>query len=154
VVPIPSKRRRANKARAKPKRKQIRRAASAAKPRLPVYRLKHDMYRKRRGNAKLIDIYCANCGELALIYQNDAPKGMLRRCYIDRIFWPPKYEELQHARRALDISAMPNLVCLKCGTLIGTPMLYAKPGEQRLAYRMVGRSFTSKASTHAISRGK
>ena len=151
MVQIPSRRRRASKARSKYRPRHKKRAAPA-RSKLPVYKLKSDRYRRSRVKAKLIDIYCANCGALALVYQKDAPREALRRCYIDRIFWPPKYEELQHTKRALEISAMPNLVCLKCGTIIGTPMLYEKHGEERLAYSMVRTAYIAKDSTHSIGR--
>ncbi len=124
-------------------------------PELPVYLFKKDKYRRNRGGkTKLIDIYCSACSSLLLVYQKDMPQGALKRCYLDRIFWPEKYSSLQHDASVQVTGDLPNLACGKCSTIVGTQMLYAKHGENRLAYRMIHVRFTKKNSTHGIGEGQ
>ena len=122
---------------------------------LPVYVFKKDLYRRSRGGkTKLIDIYCAACNSLLLVYQKDLPKGALKRCYLDRIFWPEEYASLSGSKEVLETKNMPNLVCGKCGAVIGGPLLYTKHGEHRLAYSLIIGRFVKKQSTHGIGREK
>ena len=119
----------------------------------PVYRLKRDKYRKARGGrARLIDVYCAACDSLVLVYQKDLPRGLLKRCYIDRIFYPDKYAALQKDPKVRGPKDLPALACAGCNALLGTPILYTKHGERRLAYGMLHGRFTKKISTHGIGR--
>lgn len=116
---------------------------------LPVYKFKNDRYRKvRGGKTKLIDIYCSACGTLVLVYQKDLPLGALKRCYLDRIVLPTRYS----SPGVTEPKDMPRLKCEKCRALIGTPMRYAKHGEDRPAYHMLKPRFTKKNSTHAIGK--
>jgi len=103
-----------------------------------MIKLKKDKYRaKRGGSAKLIDVICTNCGSKVLLYQKDGP-GWLKRCYLNRIFWPPKYANLQKDKRIKSIERMPKLVCLKCRKVIGLPM---KHKDGRLAFNLIRGSF-------------
>ena len=88
---------------------------------MPKIKLKKDNYRHSRGgNSKLLNIYCASCGQYLFKYQKDGP-GILKRTYIDRISEPA--------------AALPeNLKCFKCERLLGTKMIYEK--EDRPAYRL------------------
>jgi hypothetical protein len=94
--------------------------------------MKNDKYlRKRGGTAHMIYVICANCGYKVLYYQKDGP-GWLKRCYLNRIFAPEKWEKLQHDSSIKEVKDMPNLLC-DCGKLIGVPM---KHKDDRLAFRM------------------
>lgn len=93
-------------------------------------KLKQDKYRKARGGqSKLLDVCCAKCDERLFSYQKDGP-GLLKRTYLDRICSSEKYENLQY----FALVEIPQLICLKCGAHIGTPIIYKK--ENRLAFRI------------------
>lgn len=48
-------------------------------------KIKKDKYfQKRGGTAKILDIFCQNCGEKLFTYQKDGT-GRLKRCYFNRI---------------------------------------------------------------------
>lgn len=101
-----------------------------------TYKIKNDSYRTARGAAAILEIFCTNCDNLALIYQKDGP-GPLLRCYLDRIAWPESYSQLEKKFENLrDIN------CEHCGAFIATPMIYEK--ENRLAYRMTASAFRQK----------
>ena len=103
-----------------------------------LIKLKNDKYRKKRGGtAKLIDVICKNCNSKVLLYQKDGP-GWLKRCYLDRIFWPIEYSKLQNKKSINSPERMPKLVCLNCGRLIGTP---DKHKDGRLAFTLLKGSF-------------
>ena len=123
------------------------------KDNLPVYYFKKDKYRRARGGkTKLIEIYCASCNTLLLIYQKDLPRGALKRCYLDRMFYPSKYSNLQRDKTIKDTEDMPKLQCESCKVIIGTPMRYTKHGEDRLAYNLIQGRFIKKNSSHGIGR--
>jgi len=104
--------------------------------------MKKDKYLKARGGtAHMIDIGCAKCGALVLYYQKDGP-GWLKRCYLNRIFAPTKWESLQHSTDILEAADLPNLVC-DCGEILGYPM---KHRDGRLAFRLERGKFTRKRS--------
>jgi hypothetical protein len=122
---------------------------------LPIYYFKKDKYlRARGGKTKLIDIYCASCNALLLIYQKDLPRGALKRCYLDRIFYPLRYSSLQQDNRIKGIEDMPKLQCESCKAVIGTPIRYTKHGENRLAYNLIQGKFVKKNSVHGIGKDK
>ncbi len=97
----------------------------------------------RGGTAKLVDVACGACGARVLVYQKDGP-GWLKRCYLDRILDPPEYETLQRRKGIRGPEDLPNLVCLSCGVLIGTPVRHK---DGRLAYRLIRGSFIRKRSS-------
>ncbi len=86
-------------------------------------------FRDREKVAEMWDIKCTGCGNKVLLYQKDG-RGRLHRCYLNRIFDPPFYSELQNDPQ-LTKKEMPPLRCANCDTLIGLPMLHR---EGRLAY--------------------
>lgn len=97
-------------------------------PAYDTFRFKNDRFRKDRGGqAMMLEILCADCGVIVLIYQKDGyPNQGLFRCYWDRIFFPsvlPKKE----------------LCCPSCGQKIGTQMIYQK--EDRTAYGLLEGTF-------------
>ena len=107
---------------------------------LPIYYFKKDIYRKHRGGkAKLLDVHCANCNKLILIYQKDGP-GPLKRCYVDRVFYSKTTKRDG------------KLICSNCGAIIGTPMVYKKHGENRRAYKMKVGKFKISKSINAIGK--
>ena len=89
-----------------------------------------------------------------MVYQKDLPRGVLKRCYLDRMFYPDKYGSLQHDKSIQDTRDMPKLECEKCKKVIGTPMRYTKHGENRLAYNLIQGKFIKKNSTHGIGKDK
>jgi len=104
-------------------------------------KLKRDSYRSERGGtAKLIDVICANCSSKILLYQKDGP-GWLKRCYLNRIFEPEEYAKLQDDKSISGPKDMPNLICLSCKKLIGTPI---KHKDGRLAFALIPGSFKRK----------
>jgi hypothetical protein len=122
---------------------------------IPIYYFKKDKYRRARGGkTKLIDIYCSSCNALFLIYQKDLPIGVLKRCYLDRIFYPLKYSDLQHDKGIKDAKNMPKLQCENCKVVIGTQIRYTKHGEDRLAYNLIQGKFMKKNSTHGVGKDK
>lgn len=92
--------------------------------------LKRDKYKSTRGGySRLLNIHCHKCNNLVLVYQKDGP-GNIRRLYLDRIFSPGKFVDLQKQA----IKSIPPLKCMKCGFVIGFPYVYEK--EQRKAFRV------------------
>ena len=84
-------------------------------------KIKSDKFKKSRGGySRWLLLSCENCKVPLLVYQKDG-QGILKRLYLDRIV-APKMQGNQ------------NLVCKKCKTVIGTPMVYKK--EKRAAYRL------------------
>ena len=96
---------------------------------MPI-KFKNDQFKRTRGGySRLLDISCAKCGARLCFYQKDGP-GILKRIYLDRIFKGDKYSGLENSQ----LKAIPNLVCLSCSELLGTPYVY--PKENRLAFRL------------------
>lgn len=94
-------------------------------------KLKTDRFRKRKGGtARLLDVFCNVCHGRVLLYQKDGT-GRLLRCYLDRIFAPPQFEQLQHNSSVLAPQDLPQLSCTACGTVIGTPVRHS---SGRLAF--------------------
>lgn len=94
------------------------------------FEFKRDKYKSDRGgHSRLLNLYCRVCENLIAIYQKDGP-GNLRRLYIDRIFYPKSFNNLQDK----PLSEIPNLICSKCKEAIGTPYIYKK--ENRKAYKV------------------
>lgn len=103
--------------------------------------MKKDKYlRARGGSARMLDIHCARCGTWLLKYQKDGV-GQLLRCYLNRIFAPPHLVALQHNPVILEPKDMPNLVCPKCSTVIGTPMRHE---DGRIALRLMKGTYSKK----------
>jgi hypothetical protein len=99
-----------------------------------MYTLKNDKYRRSRGGqAEFWDIFCAKCEELLLVYQKDGT-GQLKRCYLNRIFYPPHLARLQNDPTVSSTKDFEALWCTHCKTLIGSPMLHR---EGRLAFRLM-----------------
>jgi len=94
------------------------------------FKLKKDRFQSIRGESHVLEICCAKCGASVIIYQKDG-KGDLLRCYLNRIFAPPQYAELQ--KKVVTPQDMPHLACLACKTVIGFPMRY---DDGRLAFRL------------------
>lgn len=104
--------------------------------------MKKDKYlRARGGTAQVIDVSCSSCGILILQYQKDGI-GYLKRCYINRIIAPGKWEKIQHNTGIVEPKDLPDLVC-DCGEAIGYPMKYV---DGRLAYRLERGKFKRKLS--------
>ncbi len=70
----------------------------------------------------MLAMTCGQCKAYIMSYQKDGP-GPLMRCYLDRIHHPEELEQRS-----------PKLVCLECGVVVGSPMMYEK--EDRPAYLM------------------
>ena len=105
------------------------------------FKLKNDQYRRKRGGqATFLDICCSNCGSLLLVYQKDGTGG-LHRCYLNRIFYPPTLERLQHDKKILTPNSFKPLWCEKCKRLIASPMLHH---EGRLAFRLIPGTYTKR----------
>ena len=103
---------------------------------------KKDKYATARGgNSHFLNLYCSRCGQHFALYQKDG-HGSLIRLYLDRIFDPKELSELQF--KSVEKRDMPNLKCSKCGSLIGTPMVYEF--ERRLAFRLIRGSFVKEKS--------
>jgi hypothetical protein len=106
------------------------------------YYFKKDKYVNHRGgNSHFLDLFCSKCNQYFALYQKDGP-GRLLRMYLDRIFAPRELSILQS--KINNKNDVPNLICPKCGALIGTPMIYE--AENRLAFRLVYGSFIKKKS--------
>lgn len=96
------------------------------------YLPRKDRYLKARGGAtQFYYLFCSNCGEYLALYQKDGP-GNLLRLYLDRIFEPDHLSILQNETSK---NKIPALICQKCNTPIGFPMVYEP--ENRLAFRLV-----------------
>ena len=98
----------------------------------------YDAYTARRGEPKMLDIHCDDCGDLLIKYQKDGP-GRLLRCYLDRIHSQQPLKDRQYAQ--FNVRTSPNLSCQNqaCRLIIGRPMIY--PSETRPAYKMDNRCF-------------
>ncbi len=96
------------------------------------FKLKRDKFQSIRGESHLLDISCMKCGAVVIKYQKDG-KGKLFRCYLNRIFHPPEYAEVQRNSAIKNPQEMPHLTCLVCKTVIGFPMRY---DDGRLAFRL------------------
>lgn len=106
------------------------------------HRFRNDKYvNARGGNSHFLDLYCSRCGQHFVPYQKDG-RGSLIRLYLDRIFDPKELSALQF--KSTEKRDMPNLKCLKCGSFIGTPMVYEL--ERRLAFRLIRGSFVKEKS--------
>jgi hypothetical protein len=93
---------------------------------------KRDRYFKARGGyAVFYNLFCSACGEHIALYQKDGP-GSLIRLYLDRIFEPEELSNIQHETEKGNV---PTLICGKCKTLLGVPMVYES--EKRLAFRLI-----------------
>jgi len=85
-------------------------------------KLKSDKYKKARGgSSKLLQISCAECGEIICDYQKDGP-GSLKRMYLDRISNP----NVSISEKSLKCSQ---------GHLLGVAIIYKK--ENRPAFRLI-----------------
>ncbi len=83
---------------------------------------KGDRFKKNRGgHSRWLLLSCEKCKANLMVYQKDGP-GILKRLYVDRIVSPE------------NIDAMKTLVCRKCTTVLGVPMVYEK--EDRPAIRL------------------
>ena len=92
-------------------------------------KLKKDRYRRARGGySRLLKISCERCGNVVALYQKDGP-GPLKRMYVDRIVE-------SYAKAGV------NLVCHKCGHVLGIRYIYEK--EKRFAFRLFEGSVTKK----------
>ena len=93
----------------------------------------------RGGYAEFFDIICKKCNTPILLYQKDG-HGMLKRLYLNRIFAPSSLECLQHEtfNTAREI---PDLLCWRCKTMIGHPILHH---EGRYAFVLVRGNFTKR----------
>ena len=87
--------------------------------------------RARGGTTQFYYLFCSQCGEYLALYQKDGP-GSLLRLYLDRIFEP---EHLALLQNETEKSKIPALICQKCNTPIGFPMVYEI--GNRLAFRLV-----------------
>ena len=86
-----------------------------------MYKLKNDVYRKRRGGkAEVYDIYCTQCSDHVLTYQKDGI-GRLLRLYLNRILAPPELERLQK-EPIHNPNELSDLVCGGCETVLATPV--------------------------------
>ncbi|MHB8362494.1 MAG: hypothetical protein ACYDBX_02640 [Patescibacteria group bacterium] len=107
-------------------------------------KLKKDKYfRNRGGTSRLLDIACSLCNEKILLYQKDG-KGNLHRCYIDRIYDPYLFSELQDDSNIMSKKDMPVLKCPSCSEVVGYPMVYER--EHRLAYSLIYGKWSSQKS--------
>lgn len=80
----------------------------------------NDRFKKARGGySRLLLLHCERCAHPIATYQKDGP-GILKRIYLDRV----RDVEMPHRK----------LVCAKCGTLLGIPIVYEK--ERRPAIRL------------------
>jgi len=96
-------------------------------------------FRKRGGNAKIIDILCSKCGNKLFTYQKDGP-GWLKRCYLNRILSPEKYEKMQYNPNIKETKDIKNLIC-SCKQFIGSPMIHK---DKRLAFNLIRGNFKRK----------
>lgn len=101
-------------------------------------KIRKDRFLKSRGGTfKIVDIICANCNSVVMVYQKDG-KGTLYRTYLNRILAPEELASLQDRTNSKE--KLSNLKCF-CDTLIGVPMLH---WEGRLAFRLVPGSYKKK----------
>ena len=98
-----------------------------------MIKLKNDEYRRvRGGKAFMIHIYCSRCNNKILYYQKDGD-GPLKRCYLNRIFWPKEFEKLQYNKTLSHPNTIPALICPQCQTVIGKAILHH---DGRMAFRL------------------
>jgi ribosomal protein S27E len=103
-----------------------------------TFKLKRDKYRKARGGySRFLNLYCSGCKSHLFLYQKDGP-GPLKRAYLDRILAPEILSSYQHEK----LITVPNLACLKCGVVVGSPYVYAK--EKRPAFLLNPSAFLKK----------
>ncbi len=93
---------------------------------------KNDRFAKRRGEPKMLQLFCVSCTGYIMSYQKDGP-GQLLRCYLDRIHHPEQLKKLQD--KEFDVKKAENLACVDCNEVVGVPMLYQF--EKRPAFRMI-----------------
>ena len=98
---------------------------------------KDKYFKKAGGTAKIINVACSKCKGLLFVYQKDYPRGWLKRCYLNRIINPKKYERLQYDKRVKEPKDLGNLIC-HCGEIIGNPIRH-KSG--RFAFRLIKGKF-------------
>lgn len=93
-------------------------------------KLKSDKFKKARGgSSKLLQISCAECGEVICDYQKDGP-GSLKRMYFDRILNP----NVSISEKSLKCSQ---------GHLLGVAIIYKK--ENRRAFRLIMEKIAKKS---------
>lgn len=105
----------------------------------PKFKFKNDSYTRRRGAPAMLVLSCLGCSEPIICYQKDGP-GPLLRCYLDRIHYPEAIKTRSH--QPFNKNEAEPLVCNKCNTAIGVPIVYEKEG--RPAYHMRPGFFTQK----------
>ncbi len=105
------------------------------------HKLKHDRFAKARDGSRFLNIFCSACGGHIALYQKDGLGGLVR-LYLDRLIEPKELAILQFEGHTK--STLPDLKCLKCGTLVATPMVYEP--ENRLALRLIHGKFLKKKS--------
>lgn len=94
-------------------------------------KIKNDKFRKaRKGNTKIIHLYCAKCNEFLFDYQKDGI-GTLLRLYKDRI--------LVNENNDLFPLSSSSIKCHKCANLIAVYYIYKK--ENREAYRLIKNAY-------------
>lgn len=104
--------------------------------------MKKDKYfRERGGTAKIINVSCASCGKVILVYQKDGI-GWLKRCYLNRILEPNEYSQIKRNNLIKEPKDFNNLIC-SCGNVLGSPM---KHKDGRLAFHLIRSKF--KRSNH------
>lgn len=98
------------------------------------FTLKNDRYRRDAGGkSRLFDISCASCNTHVLVYQKDGEPGNLRKCFLNRILWPSKYDKMVNGGTINSPVQVPNLECPKCSSVLGTPFTY---DDGRIAFRI------------------
>lgn len=100
------------------------------------YSFIYNGYTERRGEPKMLEIFCKSCAKPLMMYQKDGP-GRLLRCYLDRIHSPKYLKDKQY--QDFDTKHSPDLTCENCRKSIGVPMIYVL--EKRPAYRMDQKKF-------------
>jgi hypothetical protein len=109
-----------------------------------MYNLKNDRYRRARGGkAFIVEIGCAACGFLVLVYQKDGD-GQLKRCYLNRILAPADLERLQHNPQMQSPGVVPQLICRNCRVVIGSAIRHH---DGRIAFRLRQGYFTKQRVT-------
>lgn len=101
---------------------------------------KDKFFRARDSHAEFWTLFCAQCKSKVLLYQKDG-HGKLYRCYLNRIFAPSKYADLQVNSKVRGTRDMPPMHCPSCGILFGKPMFH---WEGRLAYLLVRGGWSKK----------
>lgn len=91
----------------------------------------------------MVRVHCAACGNEVLYYQKDGD-GALKRCYLNRIFAPEAFAQLQHDRSCTEPRDLPPLVCPRCDVVIGKAIRHY---DGRLAFRLRPGLFFKKRDT-------